>query len=287
MSNERENLEILVTFDAGYVGPFKTLAKSLALTNSHFAIRFWFLHDQMDEYLLEDLKVFCQGLGCLWQDISLEEQVFSGSKTTDRYPIAMYYRLLAGDFLPKSLKRVLYLDPDILVINPLDALWQMDLQGQIFAAASHNGILNLSKGVNNVRLKTDHAFFNTGVLLMDLDRMRLEVKQAAIFDLIESKDQELIYPDQDVFNILYGKHSLEIDDTLWNFDPRFYPIYFLRSGGDNDLSWVMDHTAILHFCGRKKPWLDSGYNYFTGLYKHYQKLPLPSQYVQFKEGDGY
>ncbi|MGY3703009.1 hypothetical protein BW731_04120 [Vagococcus martis] len=35
----------------------------------------------------------------------------------------MYYRLLCGDILPKTIKRVLYLDPDILVLNSLEELW--------------------------------------------------------------------------------------------------------------------------------------------------------------------
>jgi len=34
----------------------------------------------------------------------------------------MYYRLLAFKFLPEELDRILYLDPDILVINPIDEL---------------------------------------------------------------------------------------------------------------------------------------------------------------------
>lgn len=36
--------------------------------------------------------------------------------------------------------------------------------------------------------------------------------------------------------------------------------------------WVIDNTAILHFCGRAKPW-KPGYPYRFGiLYKHYARL---------------
>ncbi|MGX6967197.1 glycosyltransferase [Vagococcus teuberi] len=35
----------------------------------------------------------------------------------------MYYRLLCGDILPKTIKHVLYLDPDILILNSLEELW--------------------------------------------------------------------------------------------------------------------------------------------------------------------
>ena len=39
----------------------------------------------------------------------------------------MYYRLLAPHLLPGQVDRVLYLDPDILVINPIRPLWDTDL----------------------------------------------------------------------------------------------------------------------------------------------------------------
>lgn len=82
----------------------------------------------------------------------------------------MYYRLLAPHLLPSSLPRVLYLDPDILVINPLTPLWETELQGNLFAAASHTTVNDLVNGINRIRLKTDQDYYNTGVLLMDLDR---------------------------------------------------------------------------------------------------------------------
>jgi len=50
----------------------------------------------------------------------------------------MYYRLLAFKFLPEELDRILYLDPDILVINPIDELYNMDIDNYLYAAAYHN-----------------------------------------------------------------------------------------------------------------------------------------------------
>lgn len=48
----------------------------------------------------------------------------------------MYYRLLAGTILPPELHRILYLNPDILVINPIHVLWQTDLKGHLFTATA-------------------------------------------------------------------------------------------------------------------------------------------------------
>ena len=46
----------------------------------------------------------------------------------------------------------------------------------------------------------------------------------------------------------------------------------LRSAGIRDLDWVMAHTAVLHFCGKAKPWRRGYLHRFGILYKHYMEL---------------
>ena len=47
---------------------------------------------------------------------------------------------------------MIYLDPDILVINSPRPLWELDLKDCTFAAASHVGVTNLINEINRVRL---------------------------------------------------------------------------------------------------------------------------------------
>lgn len=81
----------------------------------------------------------------------------------------MYYRLLSPLILPKELDRVLYLDPDILIINSLRPLWELNLDMKVFAAASHTGLTEIANDINHVRLNTEHEYFNSGVMLIDLN----------------------------------------------------------------------------------------------------------------------
>lgn len=66
--------------------------------------------------------------------------MFDDAPVSKKYPQEMYYRLLAPLFLPDYVEKVLYLDPDILVINPVRPLWEMELNGYVFAAASHSTV---------------------------------------------------------------------------------------------------------------------------------------------------
>lgn len=91
---------------------------------------------------------------------------------TDRYPETIYYRLLAHKYLPNDIKRILYLDADVLCINDLSRLYELDFEGNLYAAASHSGLTNVKNVINNVRLgaESGESYFNSGVLLMNLGK---------------------------------------------------------------------------------------------------------------------
>ena len=184
----------------------------------------------------------------------------------------MYYRLLAPHLLPEQIKRILYIDPDTLIINPIRPLWETDLQGNLFAAAAHTGKTELANNVNQLRLGTAHNYYNSGVLLMDLELGRKEIIPELIFRYVEQHSKELILPDQDILNAMYGKRILPLEDVIWNYDARNYSNYMFRSNGAYDVPWVMQHTAILHFCGKEKPWNPRYIHRFGILYQHYMQL---------------
>ena len=183
--------------------------------------------------------------------ILVDKTCFAGAPVTKRYPPEMYYRLLSGQFLPEQEKRVLYLDPDILVLNPLRPLWELDLGGKTLAAAAHTGKTELANNVNRLRLGTDHDYYNSGVLLMDLDKCRQVIVPDRIFSYVARHARELLLPDQDVLNALYGSQILPLDDAVWNYDARNYNTYLVSSGGQRNLNWVMQNTPrgkFSYFC---------------------------------------
>ena len=243
-------ISILAALDEHYLPQLQVLLTSLRLNNPG---------EHMDLYLLQS-AVSPEGLAGV-------ERLCAAL-----YPKEMYYRLLASRLLPDTLDRVLYLDPDILVLNPLRPLWETDLEGNLFAAAAHTGKTELANSVNRMRLNSGSDYYNSGVLLMDLAAARREIAPEEIFRYVADHKKELLLPDQDLLNALYGRRILPLDDALWNYDARNYNNYRLRSAGAHDLPWVMEHTAILHFCGRRKPWQRSYQGRFAALYKHYQHL---------------
>lgn len=263
---------LLTTLDQNYLPQLQVLLTSLAVNNPEEAVTLALLHSAIPEEGLSELRRQCGAHGYAFLPIRVDGALFHGAPVTRQYPKEMYYRLLAPHLLPREIKRVLYLDPDILVINPIRPLWETDLEGNLFAAAAHTGRTELASGVNQLRLGTEGDYYNSGVLLMDLEAGRREIQPQVLFDYVARHGREFILPDQDVLNALYGHRILPLEDALWNYDARNYSSYLLRSGGVHDLRWVMAHTAILHFCGKEKPWKPKYIRRFGILYQHYAQL---------------
>lgn len=237
--------------------------------------------DDIDVYVIvtkdfhhgNDLAAGCDQLGMHYHQVTIPEGAFKDAPVTDRYPTTIYYRLLAHLYLPSNLHRILYLDADLLCINDLTPLYNIDLSGYLYASAIHTNLTNATDVINKIRLQNFDAdgYYNSGVLLMNLDEIRQRVIPEEIFSYI--REHILLLPDQDVLNALYGHYIRSVPDELYNFDARNLRIYETISMGECTLDWVMQHTVLLHFCGRQKPWLaTTNHGKFTALYKNYYQL---------------
>ena len=265
-------MDVIVTCDEGYLGPLRTMLYSLRASNQGAQVRIWLLHKGISLPALEELERFCSVLGLAIEPVTVDRALLDGAKCSERYPQEMYYRLLAPSIIKAPIERALYLDPDILVINPLDDLFEIDLHGNAFAAASHLDAVHPATALNKARLSTSSDYFNTGVILFDIARARKSIYVDELFSYVKAHEQVMLFPDQDLFNSLFGAVTLRIPDEIWNYDARKYPDNIIRTWGTATLDWVMEHTAILHFCGKNKPWAPGYRGQFASLYKHYDVL---------------
>lgn len=266
-------MNILVTLDRNYLLPLRVMLGSLYLNNPGEVFDIYLVGDGLTAEDWAGLERLCARRGAL-HPVTVPEDLFAAAPVVRYYSRAMYYRLLAAQLLPAELDRALYLDPDILVINSLRPLYDTDLEGKLMAASVHRGLTDISSRVNRLRLDTPEAegYFNSGVLVMDLDAMRRRMDPAEIFAYARDHADVLILPDQDILNGLYGSELYPVEESLWNYDARRFDRYQISSQGEMDMDWVMDHTAVLHFCGKRKPWHKSARGRFSALYKHYQRL---------------
>lgn len=187
--------------------------------------------------------------------VPVDERLFEGFPEFKRYPRQIYYRLAAPLLLPPELDRILYLDVDTVVINPLGPLYDAPFEGACFMACTNTR--RLLTRVNQLRLGTgeDVPYINSGVLMMDLNALRPVVDMDQIRRYASERYDRLLLPDQDILTALYGDRVKLMDSLLYNLSDRTLRLYNASPGNPKrDLEWVRRHTVIVHYFGRNKPW---------------------------------
>lgn len=254
------------------------MLKSLFINNEEERFVIYLMHSSLTDKECDDLSRYVNSHGSRLEIINIDDSCFSNAPVLLHYTKEMYYRLLAHKFLPDNLERILYLDPDILVINPIRELYGMDIGEYLYAAAYHD-IITI-KRINKIRLSPYEidAYFNSGVLLMNLNLQRLSVDDKSIYEFVEKNHSKLIMPDQDILNAMYSKQIKCIDEKFYNYDVRYYRYYKMSSNNTWNMGYVINNTVILHFCGKRKPWKKDYSGKFHSLYKHYEKLAFNCKY---------
>lgn len=123
--------------------------------------------------------------------------------------------LFCAQSILKDIDSVLYIDTDALFLSPVDSLWshfaQFNATQMVGLAAEH---LDASAGWYNRYAK--HPYYgelgvNSGVMLMNLTRLRDFRWEQSILPLFEQYKDKIVWGDQDLINILFHEHPGE-----WN-----------------------------------------------------------------------
>ena len=176
-----EPISLLTTLNQNYIPQLQVMLTSLRSNNPGEAFTLYLLHSGIPASALDALRRQCVAYGYTLEAVMVDNSLFEEAPITRQYPKEMYYRLLSPLILPQEVERVLYLDPDMLIINPLRPLWELNLCGKTFAAAAHTGLTEMANEINQVRLDTEHEYFNSGVMLIDLNAARKLVTAEDVF----------------------------------------------------------------------------------------------------------
>lgn len=263
-------INILVTLNSNYIPPLKVLLKSLFFHNKDEQFTIYLIHSELTKQELDLLRFYIEEHGQHFYPIFVKKELFNDAPVFRHYSVEMYYRLVAHLFLPDNVDRILYLDPDIVAINPITDFYYTEFDDCLFVAAEHEHIARFVKGINNLRLNTPFAkgYFNTGVLLMNVTLMRKLVSLKEIYQFIKKNKYKLIFPDQDVLNGLYWDKIKPVDSYRYNYDARFFEFGKISRKIAGDLSWIKKNTIFIHYCGKDKPW---HVDYKGGLGIFYQR----------------
>lgn len=182
---------------------------------------------------------------------------------TGHISLAAYYRLLAPFLIPEQ--RVIYLDSDLIVRRDLGEVWATDLGGRAVAACLNIGIPSRLREIPSWReqgLKPDHPYFNSGVLLMNLEKWRTQDLAESILANITTYEGVYEFADQDGLNAVLQDDWLELDKQ-WNAQV---------SNDAFDLDTKVSEVGIIHYTGDFKPWQWQAFGKRTPYYAQFFRV---------------
>jgi lipopolysaccharide biosynthesis glycosyltransferase len=247
------SLHVACATDGAFAPDCAVMLTSLMSRHSGASVHVHLLHDE--SLPGDDLKALgglVTGAGGSFNAISdLGGQVLTLAQS-ERFPLRIWYRLLLAELLPE-LSRVLYIDADTLIAAPLQELWSTPLEGNVVAAVTNPLYASMvPRIISDLGLPDAASYFNSGVLLIDLQEWRRTDTTRAAFEFARS--HPLVWPDQDVLNGVLHDRRLRLHPRwnampgLWELPRRYLPY------SDEEVSKAASDPALIHFVGPHKPW---------------------------------
>jgi len=174
-------------------------------------------------------------------------------------PRPTFFRLFLAELLPDDRERVVYLDADVIVRRSLRALWETALDGAAIGAVRDAYrpwmVRNDTFNWRDAGVAPDAPFFNSGVMLVDLDQWRRRDVRAHALALLSEHSRMF---DQCALNIVH-EHEWTALEPVWNV--QSYHLFgdqclaFATEGRDRLDAAVRD-PAVVHFTGGSfnRPW---------------------------------
>jgi len=267
-------VHVACCFDRKMELPFLVLASSLKrhLKGGRKVV----LHAFHSDPIAHDLAYFA-GLNSATFELRLRpiQSRFHGAATWPSHLTAATLLRLQLPSVLNDIDRVVYLDSDLVVLNDITTLYDTDLSGFPLAACLDFWLTGAPPfappiagwGVGEwhnflrevVRLADRKAYFNAGVLVMDLKRFRNTGLMHAAEQFLERTNYSTVYVDQDALNHVIDGAFVRLD-SRWNVLGNPREIETSNADCDITASASPNHSAawIVHYAGPCKPWSFEG-----------------------------
>jgi len=244
-----KHYDIACAADNRYAVLAAVMLKSAELSSSaNTRFRVWFLDNGLTagrkSMIIDSLdpdKMAIRFLKPSARDWSMLTPIPSGKKLT------AYHRLFIPGILGNSVRRLVYLDCDTIVLDDLGPLFETPLAADEVVAAARDANAwtvgcDWGGGVPNwdsLGMQKEDPYFNSGVLLIDIEKWNaLEITQRVI-ECTAANLNHVVWLDQYGLNVVLAQKWRELPE-VWNAYP------------EKDV----ESPKIIHFVSRKPHQID-------------------------------
>ena len=194
---------VACTIDEGYAQHCGVMLCSLFRNNAGVDFRIFVISDGLSDDAQQKLRSVAASHGQRLEIVPVDPGVLDGAPVSDHVSLATYFRILIPRVLPADVDRVLFLDSDVIVRGSLAELYEEQIEEYTHAAVENP---LAEEALARLSIPAGHAYFNAGVLLLNLKRWRHEGLVEKILGYVKSNTDKLRWWDQDALNaMLYAR----------------------------------------------------------------------------------
>lgn len=224
------------------------IASALANANQEDNLSFYILDGGIEEGKKSEILELKSIKDCNINFIQIDETMFEDYKkvkTHNYLSIAAYYRLKLSSLLP-NIDKIIYFDCDIIVNSSLKELFETELGDNIVAGV---------RDINKRMLKKNPNYVNSGMLVMDLKKIREQNIEQQLYDYTIANFENINMGDQQIINeVLIGR--IKVVDDEWN----------VQSSNFTNRSSYTKHPRVIHYVAKRKPWHFASFSFHRQLY---------------------
>jgi lipopolysaccharide biosynthesis glycosyltransferase len=234
------------------------------------------------------------------QFIKIQEQAFFKDMLVwGHVPIASYYRFMLPNLVSQDVKKIIYLDSDLIVSADIGKLWDIDIGERHLLAVQEQGanVLYVSSegallNYKELGINATEKYFNAGVLVINLARWREDDIGSKAIRYVRDHKEHVRWWDQDALNAVLAYKWGELDHR-WNLLSQIFKNPAWEDGPVKDREQylrLIHHPYIIHFNTWSKPWQNGCRHPFARLFlkylrkTHYWPLSLRLSYHKFLSG---
>jgi lipopolysaccharide biosynthesis glycosyltransferase len=247
-------MHVACAADATYAPHCATMIASLLDHCDPSALCVQYLHpEDLPAATLADLRQMTTIRGAGFRSHAFADGEIAGLPSWPGVRPVMWYRVLLPERLAE-LDKVLYIDADAIVLDDLRPLWDTDLAGAPLAAVTNVLAAAFAGHAERLGLPDAAAYFNSGVMLLNLARLRDENSCARLIEY--GRSHRLRFWDQDALNVFFHRERRALHPR-WNcLNGMFLFPAARKHFGSAELEAAKARPAIVHFegPGPGKPW---------------------------------
>jgi lipopolysaccharide biosynthesis glycosyltransferase len=255
-------LNLFFAIDKNFIVPFTVTLTSVFENNKDVVISVYVICDRNDRDMLYNcVAFFKERYEATINVIVFDNNIFNNLPISIHISKAAYSRLLLAYLLPADIPYGLYLDCDIIVTGSLEELLEPDFcirgsdeEYSLFAVEDKHQQEEVDRfkktGI------TLEKYFNSGVLLINLNKWRRENATFELLKTAEKYKEILKWHDQDILNIYFKNNWGKLNNKF-------------NKHVEKELSTL---PVIIHFTGSSKPWHYLNRHPYKHLYRKYLNL---------------